>query len=96
MLSREEIPDRLRLPAQPKDRPQQAGLLASGSLRLSTFPVAQWCYGEELAGYSCGNSAGLPPTSLLNPLRGTCYTAGPSPPQQLRQDQLPIPPLTQT
>jgi hypothetical protein len=40
--SREEILDRLRLPAQPKDKPQQAGLLASGSLRLSTFPVAQW------------------------------------------------------
>lgn len=68
MLSREEILDRLRLPAQPKDRPQQAGLLASGSLRLSTFPVAQWCYGEELAGYSCGNSAGFSPASLLSTL----------------------------
>jgi hypothetical protein len=59
-----KILDRLRLPAQPKDRPWQAGLLTSGSSRRSTFPVAQWCVGEELAGYSCGNSAGFAPTSL--------------------------------
>jgi len=64
MPSREENPDRPRLPARAKDWLSQAGLLAPGSLRLSTFPVAQWCHGEELAGHSCGNSTGLSPVSL--------------------------------
>jgi hypothetical protein len=33
-----------------------------------TFPVSQWYAGAKLAGYSCGNSAGFPPASLLSTL----------------------------
>jgi hypothetical protein len=73
MSSREETPDHASLPqAQRIDR-IQAGLLASGSSFRLHLPKrqnsgAQWYIETKLAGYSCGNSAGCSPASLLSTL----------------------------
>ena len=76
-VTRRKTPDRPCFPARAKDWPQQAGLLAPGSLLGPTFPFAQWSFWASLAGHSCGYSAGLPPASLFTPVsRGTCYEVG--------------------
>jgi hypothetical protein len=74
MSSRGGKPRLRQCPASTKDKPQSG---RSPGSRVTAFappsqfyghPFFQWHLEQKLAGYSCGNSAGFPPASLLSTL----------------------------
>jgi hypothetical protein len=74
MSSRGGKPRLRQCPASTKDKPQSG---RSPGSRVMAFappsqfhghPFFQWHLEQKLAGYSCGNSAGFPPASLLSTL----------------------------
>jgi len=54
------------MPILPRAIFQQAGLLASESSSLCTFPVSQWHLAKIVVGYSGGTALDFHQTSLLN------------------------------
>lgn len=74
MSSRGGKPRLRQCPASTKDKPQSGrspGFRVSASAPPSQFhgyPFFQWQLEQKLAGYSCGNSAGFSPASLLSTL----------------------------
>ena len=74
MSSRGGKPRLRQCPASTKDKPQsgrspgfRVNALAPPS-QFHGYPFSQWHLEQKLAGYSCGNSAGFPPASLLSTL----------------------------
>jgi hypothetical protein len=74
MSSRGGKPRLRQCPASTKDKPQSGrspGFRVNALAPPSQFhghPFFQWHMEQKLAGYSCGNSAGFPPASLLSTL----------------------------
>ena len=74
MSSRGGKPRLRQCPASTKDKPQSGRSPGSRVSALAPpsqfhgFPFRQWHLEQKLAGYSCGNSAGFPPASLLSTL----------------------------
>jgi len=83
---RDGCPAVISAPRPVTGRRREAGILAPGSLRSSSFPRweacqtdslrPQWIRRRPLAGHSCGGSRGFTPRSDSNPFREPCACRG--------------------